>query len=602
MQKIVSILLLLFIFLFENKSVGQLRQHLDSFCVLCNRASSDSEKVDKLGKLAGYFYMFKLSRQADSVLQQQLLIAQLSDNKNLILNTFFGPAILNMGTSVEKGDFDNALQFLDKGIDYARTNNEFDYLAAGYARKADLLRKCGKTDPALANAVLALSALESVSSDSIRAVCYISLGDIYLEKKDAVTACRNYNNAFDVALKINSVPLQSKVYHCLSKMYKQLGDNKQATEELNKSYNLNRKFGNREGLVLDYYDLATVSDEKYFIEQAIDLADSLKSYGSLLNAKRLMLVYLYVIEKDAPKALAYLESEPDLKESFVNNGRGNYLQMIGNLYFWSGHPDSALQYYRKAKAEIMAKNDDKSSMIILTQVADSYFKLKEVDSALRFYAQARDLSIRIDDAQQKASITESMSNCFSLKSDFKHAYAYMKESRHLSDSLKLLAAPSDITLLKVDRENKKHEMELQQIARMENNKRNLQYMAITVALVIVFFIMLLIGSFSVSKTTVRLFGYFFFISLFEFIVLLIDNLFLTHATHNQPLKIWLIKIGLIGLLAPFQHYLETNMISLLASKRLIEARSKLSLKKYWDRITKPSLKSEEGLEKDTAVM
>jgi hypothetical protein len=208
----------------------------------------------------------------------------------------------------------------------------------------------------------------------------------------------------------------------------------------------------------------------------------------------------------------------------------------------------------------------------------------------------------IDDTNLKQQLTMSLSDSYNRKKDFQNAYNYLQESLGLKKKLEKSTASSDLTLLKVERENKKHELELQILHKMENNKRNLQYMAITVAIVIVFFIMLVIGSFSVSRTTVRLFGYFFFISLFEFIVLLIDNLFLTHATHNQPLKIWLIKIGLIGLLAPFQHFLETNMIGLLASKKLIEARTKFSLAKSWKKMVKPSHKGEEGLEKDTAVM
>ena len=114
--------------------------------------------------------------------------------------------------------------------------------------------------------------------------------------------------------------------------------------------------------------------------------------------------------------------------------------------------------------------------------------------------------------------------------------------------------------------------------------------------------MLFIGSFPVSRRTVRLMGYFFFISLFEFIVLLIDNLVLTHSVHNQPLKLWIIKIGVIALLVPCQHFLEHHVISLLASKKLIEARTKFSIKKWWAGITKPPASGDESLEEDTAVL
>jgi hypothetical protein len=198
--------------------------------------------------------------------------------------------------------------------------------------------------------------------------------------------------------------------------------------------------------------------------------------------------------------------------------------------------------------------------------------------------------------------SDSLSVLYEKVNDFKNALFYSKQSMIYKDSLKTLSKEKDIALMKVDRENRRHEQDILQQQKLENSRRNIQYMAITVVLIIVFFGMLLIGTFPVSKLTVRMMGYFFFISLFEFIVLLIDNLFLTHVVHNQPLKLWLIKIALIGLLAPFQHFLEKNLIGLLASRKLIEARNNISIKKWWFKIRKPLPVEDKGLEEDSAVL
>ena len=99
-----------------------------------------------------------------------------------------------------------------------------------------------------------------------------------------------------------------------------------------------------------------------------------------------------------------------------------------------------------------------------------------------------------------------------------------------------------------------------------------------------------------------MFGYFFFISLFEFIVLLIDNIFLAHATHNEPLKLWLIKIILIALLVPLQHFLEHSLIKFLESRKLIEARTKFSLKVWRQKTKKPATTKETDFEENTAVL
>jgi tetratricopeptide (TPR) repeat protein len=601
MQKIVIILLAFFIFS-QKSSFAQFSKQLDSLCVLCNKSASDSEKVIALGKLADYYYVYKLDRQADSVLHQQLLIAEHSNNSNLMLIVLFGEAILNIGSSATSESFDKTIQFIQKGIDYAKSANQYNYIALGYDRMSDILRKRGQYDKALSNSVLALSSLQNVTSDSVKVITYIGLGDTYLGRGEAVFACSNYNNAFDIAVKINSVPLESKIHHSISEMYKKLSDSGMASNELNESLILNKSHGYAEGMMMDYFDLARLTNESYFIEKAIYLADSIDNYKYLLNAKRLMLVYYYLIEKNEQKALHYLENEPDLKQSFLNNGFGNYLQAKGNCFFYSGNADSALAYYTMAEPEIAKKFDTKASRNIYEQIGDSYEKLKNYPLAIDYYLKTLQLSRQMNDAGNIASISEKLSTLYARENDFKNAYLYAQQGDRYIDSLNTLSKGNDIALLGVERENKKHQQELLQEQKLVNNKRNIQYMAITVALVVVFFLILFIGSFPVSKLTVKLMGYFFFISLFEFIVLLIDNLFLTHATHNQPLIIWMIKIGLIGLLVPFQHFLETNLISLLASKKLIEVRTKFSVKKWWAKMKKPASVGEEGLEEDAAVL
>ncbi|MEO5500001.1 MAG: hypothetical protein ABIR31_01045, partial [Ginsengibacter sp.] len=412
----------------------------------------------------------------------------------------------------------------------------------------------------------------------------------------------NYNNAFDIAVKINSVPLESKIHHCISEMYKSLADSGMASNELDASLSLNKKNGNVEGMMMDYFDLARLTNEKFFIEKAIELADSINNFKYLLNAKRLMLVYYYLIEKNEKKSLQYLENEPDLKQSFLNNGFGNYYQAKGNCFFYSGNADSALVYYKMAEPEIAKKFDLKLSRNILEQIADSYSETKNYAMAISYHLRTLKLSNQMNDAAGIASISGKLSGLYAKQNDFKNAFNYTQQRYRFTDSLNQLSKGNDIALLAVERENKKHQQELLLAEKFVNNRRNIQYMAITVSLVVIFFIMLFIGSFPVSRLTVKLMGYFFFISLFEFIVLLIDNLFLTHATHNQPLIIWLIKIGLIGLLVPLQHFLETHLIRLLASKKLIEARTKFSFKKWWANMKKPSSPGDEGLEEDAAVL
>jgi hypothetical protein len=208
----------------------------------------------------------------------------------------------------------------------------------------------------------------------------------------------------------------------------------------------------------------------------------------------------------------------------------------------------------------------------------------------------------MNDANEIVKASQSLSDLYQQQDDFKKAFMYAKMATTYADNLRNLSKGSDIALLEVDREYRQHEEELRQVAQRQNSKRNIQYMAISIVIVTIFVIMLIIGMFPVSRVTIRMLGYFFFISLFEFIVLIIDNSFLAQALHYEPLKLWLIKIVLIALLVPMQHFLEHNLITFLESKKLLEARAKFSFKKWWDNIKKPTPVTVADLEEDTAVL
>jgi tetratricopeptide (TPR) repeat protein len=570
--------------------------------MVCNRSISDSQKVNSLGQLANFYYVFKLNTPGDSVLQQQLLIAELSNDSSLILQALFGDAILNIGESATSESFNKTISFVQKGIDYARANNEYNFLVLGYARMSEILRKRGQYDKAFDNSMLALSLLQNVTSDSVKAIAYIESGDTYLDRGKAVDACTNYNSAFDIAVEINSIALQSKIHHCIAELYKKLEDKDHAKQELNQSLALNKKNGDREGVLLDYYDLARLTEEKFFIQQTIQLADSLHDYKNLLNAKRLMLAYYYVIEKNEQTALQYLANEPDLKQSYMNDEIENYFTILGHIFFYSGNIDSALAYYQIAQPTLEKKFDHSSLMSNLQQIGECYSLKGNFPEAISYYRKALQISMEMQDLNTIVLYSAKLSDLYEKQSDYKNALIYSKQSVAYKDSLRQLSRENDISLLSIERENKKHENELFLQQQHDYNSRNIQYMGITIAIIVIFFMMLFVGSFPVSRRTVKIMGYFFFISLFEFIVLLIDNLVLAHKVHNQPLKLWIIKIGVIALLVPCQHFLEHHVISLLASKKLIEARTKFSLKKWWASITKPPASGDESLEEDTAVL
>jgi hypothetical protein len=78
------------------------------------------------------------------------------------------------------------------------------------------------------------------------------------------------------------------------------------------------------------------------------------------------------------------------------------------------------------------------------------------------------------------------------------------------------------------------------------------------------------GFIRVSTTVIRILGFFSFILLFEFIVLIADN-YIHAVTHGEPWKVLTIKIGLAAILVPLHHLLEKKAIKYLMRRQITGA-------------------------------
>jgi fatty acid desaturase len=141
-------------------------------------------------------------------------------------------------------------------------------------------------------------------------------------------------------------------------------------------------------------------------------------------------------------------------------------------------------------------------------------------------------------------------------------------------------------ILELEREKTRHEKDLAKKIEEGTKRTNLQYMAISVAITVVFIIIMILGMFPVSKIWFRIVSFFSFICLFEFIILLVDS-WVHRAFHGDALKIWLFKIALLAILLPLHHYLEHVMVNFLSSQKLIAVREKFSLKNFHRKVKKP---------------
>jgi tetratricopeptide (TPR) repeat protein len=592
------------IFLFSQLTgtcFAQFSRKVDSLINICNNGPDDKTKVDACGKLAELYFVYQLDDAGDSMLQRQVRIAELSGDKQLLLKTYFGLAITNITYWRSKKSFDKALFFLNNGLDYAKSIANEEYIALAYARIANLYRKWDQTDNAFNSANSAYTSALNIENDSVKIITEIALGDAYQKKNDALSAFKYYTKAYEDAEEINNLPLQSEINHCFAELYNGLNNKDARLEYLLNNEKQNREKNYTEGLIKDYVDLARATDEKNYIIKAIHLADSIHLDKYILQAKRIMYgIYSYVI-KNADSTFRYINENEDLKLFFQNRGLPSYYNTVGFIYQSSGNIDSAIYYYQKALPGLDSSFDASTRGSVYTSLGECYAIKERNTEAIDYYLKAYSIAINLKNLNSESNCTMPLSELYEKNGDFKNAIFYYKKNDLIKDSLSELRSQKDIALAEINNEKRNHENELAQIEKARINRRNLQYISITILISVLFFLLIVLGMFPLNELTIKLSGFFVFICLFEFIVLLIDS-WLHRISHGEPLKIWLLKIFIIALLVPCQHFLEHQMVKFIKSAKLHKLRLSLIEKSKKRRTKKSAEEKFDDMENDSAVL
>jgi len=569
-----------------------------------NQASSDTSRINAMNNLADYYYRNQFIRKGDSISNVQSRLAEIVNDPKLLIKTYFDNAAAGITDWTTRWQFEKVASFIQQGIEHAKKVNNYDYVVFGYARLSAVLRKRGKYNEALTAAMFALNNAIQQAGDSAKAVANIEVGNYYLSRKEFTLAATNYNTAFELAVKNNNPYLKTDIQRCLANLNDAMEQYGKAKDYLLDCIHMDKEKGYREGLLKDYLAMGRLTGDEYYLNEAITLANSYQIEGYTLKAKELLLA-VYLNKQDNEKALSFLNSQPQLRDYYMRDAIEDYYYERGTIHLWTNKPDSALPYFLKTESYMMSNYDVKTASNVYLDIGDCYSAKGELPKAIEYYLKALNYFQQKGEVNLEAFASKALAGYYSKVGNYERAYFYKEHATGIQDSLSILTKNAEVALLNVDRLDRQEKEELRQKLAADNRNRNLQYMSITIAICLVFVGMLVLGMFPISRLTIKLLGYFFFISLFEFIVLLLDNNILHTITHGEPLKLWLIKIVLIGMLVPIQHFLEHGITKFLSSRQLLKARKKFSLKTLWTRKKTKSHKRDadtEELENDTAVL
>jgi hypothetical protein len=228
--------------------------------------------------------------------------------------------------------------------------------------------------------------------------------------------------------------------------------------------------------------------------------------------------------------------------------------------------DSAIYYLRiAAPFEYGQKGNYIDKFNFTVQVASVYQamgRLKEQEKALLLAARFADSSQNLYSLRD---ISLQLDSIYYLLGDYKSSRQYLADYNAYRDSIETLGKQKDLLNIEIENANKRAQQQKAEELAATRTRNNLEYIGITAAITTVFIVLVMLGVFKISPPVIRGLGFFAFIFLFEFIVLLLDNQ-IHEITGGEPWKVLGVKIIIISLLLPLHHWMEEKMFHYLTYK------------------------------------
>ncbi len=572
----IQIVFLAFLMFPTGKTFCQINPsvHIQKLLKEYQKTNNDSVKIERLSDLA-FFYFDYLDDacKADSLSDLAIQIAEATRKNELM--------ILAYDKYIQSNDLG---KYNQKALEYALKieqisdiirSPELSYLTS--KNLARVYREGYQYDKALEHCFKSLSIASMLKNRVHEAESYLEIGENLEWKNQKIEAFRYYINAMSIAEKEKDDYLLIECYNKLSRYYKfiYLFD-KAIKYKLMQCVLVNKKKPvDSVALIWIEYDLQAIdnSERKGHIsetnvQKVIDFAIRNK-YQRLLNAE-FSLYRSQMIDAGRIDLLKnfYIKKFPGELEKIAVWNLGLYYRIKAFLYEEDRQPDSALYFFNKAEKIVVSDQNMIFQSKFYYRFGQFLLRNGNTKNALNKFIKSYEMADKVAFFDYMLVASTQIQSLYAASNDFKNAYKYSVLNKVLGDSIANLAKKDQILVMEIDHESQQRAWLIEQEKQENLRRHNLQYMAMTICILLVFVILILLGSFSVPEWLIRVIGFFYFIFLFEFIILLADHK-IYEITADEPWKIILVKIFLIAILFPLHHATEKKVITYLLNHKLL---------------------------------
>lgn len=524
-------------------------------------------------------------RAADSLGEQLILFAEESRDRKIMFNAYMSNGLRCSYFRGQKAFIEKSIGYYEKAMAIARQNKMEKRTGAAQLQLADMHLSIPDKDKALKYVAEAFSRISNLKDDSLRVESNNIYGKVYLARNDKTLALRHYLTALEIAEEIKvedkdtkrlKSELKRNCYLYLSAFYSTIEDYDKAIDNYSLAYKMLDDMTDRRIPYQRCVDISAIGNlfaqkKNYdiaisYFERSIRMADSLK-FATLKLPGYISLLNQYLRMDQPEKALAYLNSSAgqDLK-GYLNTFRmsGVFDQAYAYVYTELGRYDSARKYFEKALPYFETNMNDNNKVGIYLQMGKLFTRTGETAKAIENYLKAKEIGEKNGFLEITMTAAKYLDSLYEGKGEFRTASMYNGMYYLYKDSIGKLNKEKELTQVEANAEELRNERIRKEQEEIKRRKNNIQYMAITLGIVVLFIALVVLGMFKVSTGLIRAIGFFVFLMLFEFIFLVFKKTIYAF-TRGEPLYDLLFMIGLAALLVPLHHWLEHKVLHYLTS-------------------------------------
>lgn len=550
---------------------------IDTLKARLSRAATPADKVDLLSKLAKSLLNInpaEAERYADLMTRE----AEMSRNRQLMAKALLSNGERNSYLSFRKENLEKSISYYQQALDLARKNDLDKEAARAYVGLGYIHAKIPELEKSFNYAAQALGIASNLKEDTLIVSAYNLYGSLYQQKTERILALRNYLSALRTAEEAKNHYLMRTCYANLSGFYAEIKEFDKAIDFAQRSMEQLALYSPENEKYLRTMDIFSLGQlymykkdfqmSAYYYERSIQLADSLKFQQLKMPAYE-GLLQQYVQAQEPRKALEFLNTRQEFREYTKAFHTEYFLDgSYAAIYSAAGMMDSARYYFQKAEPVYEKQGAPNYKLGFYYQYANYFKKTGSPDKAIEYFNRAKLLADQSSNLELQQLIVKELDTMYYRKGDYRQSYAFNSLYHQYKDSLQKLGEEKDLLQMELADEQQREARQEREKEAALREKHNIQYMGITIGIATVFLLLVALGIFQVSEATIRVLGFFAFIFLFEFIILIADNK-IHDWTHGEPLPVLGIKIILIAMLLPLHHWLEHRVVHYLASKRLI---------------------------------